>query len=119
MMLDHYFARKERPAPGLVTPARRADKNLSGAALFHHARCCANNRHFRRWFGALMQKRWLILAVLTFSRTAMGFQFQSVAASSPLLIEHFQFSYALLGTLIGLYLFPGVAVAIPGGLLAQ
>ena len=66
-----------------------------------------------------MQKRWLILAVLTFSRTAMGFQFQSVAASSPLLIEHFQFGYALLGTLIGLYLFPGVAVAIPGGLLAQ
>jgi MFS family permease len=66
-----------------------------------------------------MQERWLILAVLTFSRTAMGFQFQSVAASSSLLIEHFQLSYAALGILIGLYLFPGVAVAIPGGLLAQ
>jgi MFS family permease len=66
-----------------------------------------------------MQERWIILAVLTFARTAMGFQFQSVAATSPLLIEHFQLSYALLGTLIGLYLLPGIAVAIPGGLLAQ
>ncbi len=66
-----------------------------------------------------MQERWIILAVLTFTRTAMGFQFQSVAASSSVLIDLFQLSYALLGTLIGLYLFPGVAVAIPGGLLAQ
>ena len=36
-----------------------------------------------------MHQRWLILAVLTFARTAMGFQFQSVAASSPLLIDQF------------------------------
>src|SRR5262245_24151409 len=66
-----------------------------------------------------MRERWLILAVLTFARTAMGFQFQSVAAVSPLLLDQFQMTYAALGTLIGLYLFPGVAVALPGGVLAQ
>ena len=66
-----------------------------------------------------MHQRWLILAVLTFARTVIGFQFQSVAAIAPFLIDQFQISYAALGTLIGLYLFPGAAVAIPGGVLAQ
>src|SRR5262249_30106056 len=66
-----------------------------------------------------MYERWLILAVLTFARTVMGFQFQSVASVSPYLIDQFQMSYAALGTLIGLYLLPGTAVAIPGGVLAQ
>jgi MFS family permease len=66
-----------------------------------------------------MHERWLILTVLTFARTAMGFQFQSVAAVSPLLAEQFHIGYAALGTLIGLYLIPGVAVALPGGVLAQ
>jgi MFS family permease len=90
----------------------------NASALSLRERCSVEhyNADFRR---ILMQQRWLILAVLTFSRTVMGFQFQSVAASSSLLIEHFQLSYAALGILIGLYLFPGVAVAIPGGLLAQ
>jgi MFS family permease len=66
-----------------------------------------------------MRERWLILAALTFARTAMGFQFQSVAAVSAPLIDAFQLSYAVLGTLIGLYLVPGFAVALPGGLLGQ
>jgi MFS family permease len=66
-----------------------------------------------------MHQRWHILAVLTFARAAMGFQFQSVAAVSPFLIDRFQMSYAVLGTLVGLYLVPGIAVALPGGVLAQ
>jgi MFS family permease len=66
-----------------------------------------------------MNDRWLILAVLTFARTVMGFQFQSVAAVSPFLLDYFQMSYALLGTVVGLYLLPGAAVALPGGVLAQ
>jgi hypothetical protein len=64
-----------------------------------------------------MNGRWLILAVLTFARTVMGFQFQSVAAISPFIIDYFQMSYAVLGTVIGLYLFPNAAVALPGGVL--
>ncbi len=66
-----------------------------------------------------MTNRWLILAALTFARTVMGFQFQSVAAVGPMLIGDFHIGYAALGTIIGLYLIPGVAVAIPGGVLAQ
>jgi len=66
-----------------------------------------------------MHERWLVLAVLTLARAAMGFQFQSVAVVSPSLVDQFQLSYAALGTLIGLYLLPGIAVALPGGLLAQ
>src|SRR3569832_259231 len=66
-----------------------------------------------------MNNRWGVLAVLTFARTAMGFQFQTVAALSVPLLTEFQLSYAGLGTLVGLYLFPGVVVALPGGLIAQ
>jgi len=66
-----------------------------------------------------MHERWLVLAVLTLARTAMGFQFQSVAAVSPFLVDQFELSYAALGMLVGLYLLPGVAVALPGGMLAQ
>ena len=43
-----------------------------------------------------MQQRRIILSVLTLARTAMGFQFQSVAAISPFLIDRFQRSYAAL-----------------------
>jgi MFS family permease len=66
-----------------------------------------------------MTERWLILAILTFARTVMGFQFQSVAAAAAPLMSAFDFSYAELGTLIGLYLLPGAAVALPSGMLAQ
>jgi MFS family permease len=66
-----------------------------------------------------MADRWLMLAVLTFARTAMGFQFQSVAALSASLLGQFGLSFAALGTLIGLYLLPGIAAALPGGMLAQ
>jgi len=66
-----------------------------------------------------MHRRWLILFVLTFARTAIAFQFQSLAALSPFLIEQFQLSYAAFGTIIGLYLLPGVVVALPGGMIAH
>ena len=68
---------------------------------------------------ARMHDRWLMLAVLTFARTAIGFQFQSVAALSPFLLDQFAMSYAALGTLVGIYLFPGVVVSLPSGVLAQ
>ncbi|MGE0563681.1 MAG: CynX/NimT family MFS transporter [Pseudolabrys sp.] len=61
--------------------------------------------------------RWLILAVLFFARTTMGFQFQSVGSVTPLLVDPLNFDFATVGTLIGLYLFPGVFVALPGGVL--
>ena len=65
-----------------------------------------------------MTSRWSILAVLFFARTAMAFQYQSVAALSPQLVDSYLLSIADLGVLIGLYLGPGIFVAIPGGTIA-
>jgi predicted MFS family arabinose efflux permease len=64
-------------------------------------------------------ERWLILAVLFLARTAMGFQFQAVAALSSWIVVDFSIDYTRLGLLIGLYLLPGIIVAYPGGLLGQ
>jgi predicted MFS family arabinose efflux permease len=64
-------------------------------------------------------ERWLILAVLFLARTAMGFQFQAVAALSSFVVGDFRIDYAQLGLLIGLYLLPGIVIAYPGGLLGQ
>lgn len=63
--------------------------------------------------------RWLILALLFFARTAMGFQFQSVGSIAPILVERLGLDYAAIGTLIGLYLLPGVLVALPGGMIGE
>jgi predicted MFS family arabinose efflux permease len=67
----------------------------------------------------MTSNRWLILAVLFLARTAMGFQFQSVASVSPFLIDELAIDYAMLGTLIGLYKLPGIVFAFPGGMLGQ
>ncbi len=66
-----------------------------------------------------MSQRWLVLAVLAFARIAMGFQFQAVASVSPFLVGEFGIDYASVGTLIGLYLLPGIVLALPGGYLGR
>src|SRR5262249_23902690 len=60
--------------------------------------------------------RWAALAVLTLARTAMGFQFQSVGAVSPLLIDRLHISNVDLGWLIGLFSLPVIFFSLPGGL---
>jgi MFS family permease len=60
-----------------------------------------------------------MLAVLFAARTAMGFQYQSVASVSPLLMDDLGFDYAQFGVLLGLYLLPGIALALPGGFLGR
>jgi predicted MFS family arabinose efflux permease len=49
----------------------------------------------------------------------MGFQFQSIGSISPYLIERLAIDVALLGTLIGMYKLPGIALAYPAGLLGK
>jgi predicted MFS family arabinose efflux permease len=61
--------------------------------------------------------RWIALAVLTIARIAMGFQFQSVGAVSPLLTAHLQLTSVDLGLLVGLFSMPGIIVALPGAML--
>jgi len=64
-------------------------------------------------------RRWLILIVLFLARTALAIQFQAVASAGPFLIVALAIDYAALGFLIGLHSLPGVAIAIPGGVLGQ
>jgi len=66
-----------------------------------------------------MEAKWRALLVLTAARTSLGFQFQSVASVSPMLVEELGLTGADLGTLIGLYFLPGLALALPGGALGR
>lgn len=66
-----------------------------------------------------MTGRWGILAVLFTVRATMGFQFQSVAAVAPILTRDAGIGLADIGLLIGLYLAPGMAIALPGGALGR
>src|SRR5258708_3926203 len=70
-------------------------------------------------WGCGVRNRWMILAVLFVVRFTMAFQFQSVAAIAPLLGTQFGVSLADIGVLIGLYLTPGIALALPGGAIGQ
>ena len=59
-----------------------------------------------------------MLALLFAARTAMGFQFQAVGSVGSYIASDLHVTYAAVGTLIGLYLLPGVVVSLPGGMLA-
>lgn len=63
--------------------------------------------------------RWRMLLVLFLARTAMAYQFQTVPSVGPFLVNDLGISFAELGTLIGLYMLPGIIVALPGGMLAR
>ena len=69
--------------------------------------------------GEALHSRWTILAVLFTVRLTMAFQFQSVAAVAPLLEPAFGAGLADIGTLIGLYFAPGVALGLPGGAIGK
>lgn len=66
-----------------------------------------------------MRGRWGLVAAILLARIAFGLQFQSVATLAPELTRAFGLDYARLGTLIGLYMAPGIFVALPGGLLGR
>jgi MFS family permease len=63
--------------------------------------------------------RWAVFAVLFASRTAIAYQFQSLASIGPLLTGGLGMDFATFGALIGCYMLPGILVALPGGLLDQ
>ncbi len=66
-----------------------------------------------------MEERWRILALLFVVRTSMAFQFQSVGALGPLVRQSFGVGLPDLGLLIGLYLSPGLILAIPAAGLCR
>src|SRR5512143_3382861 len=62
---------------------------------------------------------WLILAVLFLARMALGYQFQSIASVAPFLVGSLHVNYAEIGSLIGIYMFPGAIVSLPAGLIGR
>jgi MFS family permease len=66
-----------------------------------------------------MSNRWSILALLFAVRATMAFQFQSIAALAPLIRRDFGVNLADIGLAIGLYLAPGIALAVPGGAIGK
>lgn len=65
----------------------------------------------------MTDNRWIILFVLFLARTAMGFQFQSVAAVAPVMVPALGIDLMVLGTLVGFFMLPGIVLAVPSGAL--
>ncbi len=63
-----------------------------------------------------MAIRWRILLLLFFARVGLGLQFQTLGSVSNNLIDAFGLDYTEIGTLIGLFMLPGLFLAIPAGL---
>ena len=59
--------------------------------------------------------RWRILGLLFLARIGLGIQFQTVASVGDDLIVAFGFNYADIGFLIGLFMAPGLFLALPAG----
>jgi MFS family permease len=66
-----------------------------------------------------MINRWNALALLFTVRLAMAFQFQAVAALAPSIMHTYGIGVGDIGLLIGLYLSPGILLAIPGGTIGR
>lgn len=65
------------------------------------------------------RRAWLALGILFVARLGLGYQFQSAGSASPFLIERFGIAYTEIGDLIGLYMFAGIALALPMGYLGR
>ena len=59
--------------------------------------------------------RWFILALLFICRIGLGFQFQTLGSVAGELTEQFRLNYTEIGSLIGLFMVPGMILALPAG----
>ncbi|MGI9414824.1 MAG: hypothetical protein ACR2PM_14210 [Hyphomicrobiales bacterium] len=63
--------------------------------------------------------RWFILGVLFIARFALGFQFQPVGSPTPFIVRDFGIDHTGIGTLVGLYMIPGVFLSVPSGFIGK
>lgn len=61
------------------------------------------------------RKRWAMLALIFATRAGLGFQFQTMGSVSDHIANRLGLSAAETGTLIGLFLVPGLVLSIPAG----
>ena len=67
----------------------------------------------------MIDRRWLILGILSIARIAMGFQYQTIGSSALPLSRDLGVGFTEIGALIGLYHIAGIFLSIPGGLIIQ
>ena len=63
--------------------------------------------------------RWWILALLFVARVGNGFQFQTMASTGDSLSAAFGLDNATIGLLIGVFMAPGLFLAMPAGILGR
>jgi predicted MFS family arabinose efflux permease len=61
------------------------------------------------------RKRWAMLGLIFAARVGLGFQFQTMGSVADPVAARLHLSFAEVGTLIGLFLMPGLVLAIPAG----
>lgn len=60
-------------------------------------------------------RRWAMLALCFVTRVGLGFQFQALGSVADPLARELHFSFSEIGTLIGLFLVPGLVLSLPAG----
>ena len=63
--------------------------------------------------------RWVILGLLFVARFGLGFHFQSAGSVAPFLVTELDIEYSQIGTLIGLFMLPGLVLALPAGVISK
>ncbi len=65
------------------------------------------------------RSRWTMLVLLFVCRTSLGFQFQTLGSVAPALGNELGLGLTQIGTLIGLFMLPGVVLSLPSGYAAR
>ncbi|MEM6887189.1 MAG: MFS transporter [Pseudomonadota bacterium] len=63
--------------------------------------------------------RWRMLGLLFAARVGLGFHFQTMGSAGPGASAAFGMDNTALGLMIGLFMFPGLVLALPAGLLSR
>lgn len=66
-----------------------------------------------------MSERWRALSWILVARVAYGVQLQAVPSTASTLSRELSLSFADIGLLIGLFMLPGIVIAVPAGLFGQ